>query len=339
MKARRVFEDKAELLIDFGHPSVGSKRSWAKVITSIDPSKPGGYAFEGRWLREKGSIANTGDYIVGVFSVGSWKHPASEIRLYKVPEDLGEDWTELTPILTLPYNTFGDAVIAVREIARVVKSRTTFKESVPEELVETLRQLLDKYSKDIILEALKLAEKPTGNIAYVLATHIEKDFDFIVVKTRDGRTILRIPPDSVRAVYLDPVTGRYFIEVPTPIAGKLYEDFRGYILRKLPEYFVRTEYSISENGLELGPPIEDPIQHLREFLEERGFPARGEGVKYPKTALDLEVSRAKSYYYGPEYTVHVAIGSGVVYIEDYFMTEKGTWTVVKVGENTVLFRA
>ena len=64
------------------------KKNWAKVLESVDVSKPNGYAFIGNWLRrgERAELT-VGSYVLTYDEPGSMKNWYPVVTLYRVTPD------------------------------------------------------------------------------------------------------------------------------------------------------------------------------------------------------------------------------------------------------------
>jgi len=64
------------------------KKSWAKVLESVDTTKPNGYAFVGNWLRrgEKAELP-IGSFVLTYDEPGSMKNWYPVVKLYRVTPD------------------------------------------------------------------------------------------------------------------------------------------------------------------------------------------------------------------------------------------------------------
>lgn len=64
------------------------KKSWAKVLESVDITKPNGYAFVGNWLRrgEKAELP-IGSFVLTYDEPGSMKNWYPVVKLYRVTPD------------------------------------------------------------------------------------------------------------------------------------------------------------------------------------------------------------------------------------------------------------
>ena len=140
--------------IELGDARKATSKLWAKELKRVDVTKDNGYAFEGRFLNREKSKAGykynklddtvpVGAFVVAVEEHGSWNYPGQDIVLYRATEDglkevYRNEWKASTK------------KEAIRAIAEIVN-----QSNVEEEILrEQLRSLVEKYSKERILEIL-----------------------------------------------------------------------------------------------------------------------------------------------------------------------------------------
>lgn len=75
-------------IVDIPSARDNRKKNWAKVLESVDTTKPNGYAFLGNWLRrgERAELT-VGSYVLTYDEPGSMKNWYPEVVLYRVTED------------------------------------------------------------------------------------------------------------------------------------------------------------------------------------------------------------------------------------------------------------
>jgi len=137
---------------DLGREHKAKGKLWAKVLEEVDTEEMNGYAFKGEWVtiinpvkdyKEIEDDIEIGKYIVYTSATGSTNHPHTSITIAKVTENGLED------IATFDFNTKIEKKIAVKEIAKIF-----YNKEEDEELVENLKALLKKYSKEEIIKKL-----------------------------------------------------------------------------------------------------------------------------------------------------------------------------------------
>lgn len=75
-------------IVTIPNPRDNRKKNWAKVLESVDASKPNGYAFIGNWLRrgERAELT-VGSYVLTYDEPGSMKNWYPVVKLYRVTPD------------------------------------------------------------------------------------------------------------------------------------------------------------------------------------------------------------------------------------------------------------
>ena len=121
---------------------LGDKRKaggsvWAKILSGVDKTKVGGYAFEGKFIRS-GDIVKEGDIVITVSSVGSWKYPASKIVLYKINRG------KVNEHVIGYFNTKAEKLEAVIEIDKLFKK---LKPTAMKKIVSTKKEEVPKKKK------------------------------------------------------------------------------------------------------------------------------------------------------------------------------------------------
>jgi len=128
---------------------------WAKELTEVDVTKTNGYAFKGRFLRKATGklggpkhnkiedIVPEGSFVVATVSTGSWKHPRTDIILYKAENG------ELKEVYRNAWKPHKKARI-IRDIAEIVGQRDE-----KAEIMRVIRRLAERYGIDKVREAVE----------------------------------------------------------------------------------------------------------------------------------------------------------------------------------------
>jgi len=103
-----------EIKFSLGDRRKATSSLWAKVVTDVDESKKGGYAFDGSFIRS-GDIVHEGDLILMVVGTGSWKYPGQDIHLYKIEHGKCKE------LYRGGWETKGDKLRAILSIKKLVK--------------------------------------------------------------------------------------------------------------------------------------------------------------------------------------------------------------------------
>ena len=77
-----------KVIVDIPSARDNRKKNWAKVLESVDTTKPNGYAFLGNWLRrgERAELT-VGSYVLTYDEPGSMKNWYPVVKLYRVTPD------------------------------------------------------------------------------------------------------------------------------------------------------------------------------------------------------------------------------------------------------------
>ena len=115
VELEKIEKGKYGIKFDLGDRRKAGGSLWAKVISNVDREKPGGYAFEGKFIRS-GDIVKEKDVVVVVREYGSWKYPGSKMELYKIRGGKAVK-TEIGS-----WNTKADKLRAIITVAKKIKS-------------------------------------------------------------------------------------------------------------------------------------------------------------------------------------------------------------------------
>jgi hypothetical protein len=135
-------------------PSYGDKRftSWAKLIKEVKPDAQNGYGFVGDWLKfDRRYDLKEGAVVLTYAEDGSRAHRRVDVRLYQVRD--GE-----LQLAAQSHNR--DWAFDIRDVARLLLETQSAPESgLPEELVNGIRMLVDRFGLDQVKAALEAVSR------------------------------------------------------------------------------------------------------------------------------------------------------------------------------------
>lgn len=146
--------------VSLGRPMKTRKKVWAKLLEDkVDTSKLNGYAFTGRFLKVRGdpayidAVIEVPAFIVATAAWGSSKHPRTGIILYKIDEE-----GNIEELFSDYYDTQAEMANAVTEIAKIVNQYFSNDKDEMDEVIEELKQaitLAKEKKKEELIQTLK----------------------------------------------------------------------------------------------------------------------------------------------------------------------------------------